>query len=186
MNEDELTVQDIVDAADTPIKHTVLEMWLKILLPSRDERGSRITPQQATRLIGTYPGLTFKDLPRFQELFYDLVEEMLSLLETVIESDSEALNRTGEGEDAEENASLYHLLVVEWQKIILREELDWKPTDDDAAERLAAMAEVHRMFFDRTGLTALLDEIKFEFTDADRENLSEELDGVRAEASNGR
>jgi hypothetical protein len=59
-----------------------------------------------------------------------------------------------------------------WQITVLGWELDWDCMDPDAPAELAAISEVHTMFFGEVGLTALLDEIPFEFTDMHREALA--------------
>jgi hypothetical protein len=47
---------------------------------------------------------------------------------------------------------------------------------------VAALSEVHSMFFSPEGVTGLLDQINFQFTDADRQLLQEELQELLNEA----
>jgi hypothetical protein len=54
---------------------------------------------------------------------------------------------------------------------VLGWELDWDCTDSAAGAELAAISEVHTMFFGDVGLTSLLDQISFEFTDMHRDAL---------------
>ena len=139
----------------------------------RTERTEKITPQWANRIITTYNGLTFSDMPIFRDRYFDKLAELEGILHDEIASDDECLNHATPEEDVREQ----HLPLPQ------------RP--DQLAEgvprlgaglglhrhrcrsiELAAISEVHRMFFDEIGLTALLDQIKFEFTDEDRDLLA--------------
>jgi hypothetical protein len=165
-----LTVADVLDQA--PSFHTILEVWRAILTPALDEKRSRITPQWASRICQKYPGMQFADMLEFRDRYFDKIEQLLALLSAEIETDDECLNRQTEEEDAEHNAGHYISILTDWQLAVLGWEMDWDCADPCAAIELAAIAETHEMFFGQTGLTALLDQINFEFTDMHRDALS--------------
>jgi hypothetical protein len=173
------TVQDILDEANAPTYHAILEVWREVLKPAQTERTKRISPQWANRICTTYREINFADMLEFRERYFDKIEELLGILLTEIETDDESLNVTSPEEDVEHNAHHYLNVLTNWQKAFLQWELDWRPDYEDAAVELGAISEVHRMFFDQNGLTALLDQIKFEFTDNDRDLLATELNDMR-------
>lgn len=166
---------------DGPSYHTLLEVWREVLAPGRTQemRQQVIAPQWATRIVGTYTGVSFADCGDIHVLLLDLVEDLAQILDEQIASDSQALSRTEAELDATENAQHYKDLLREWQRYFLEQELAWRCTDRDAAIQLAALGEAHRLFFGQTGLTAHLDTIGFEFTEADQQELGEALEATR-------
>lgn len=155
-----------------PSFHTILEVWSKILEPAQMERDSQITPQWATRICGKYMYMDFNVMPTFRDRYFDKIAELEGILFSVIEADDEALNQTTPEEDAKHNADNYTTVLTLWQITVLGWELDWDCEDEAAPAELAAISEVHSMFFGDLGLTALLDEIPFEFTDMHRDALA--------------
>lgn len=177
------TVEDLVaDAAANVGYHSILEIWREVLVPSFEERKKKITPQWANRIVTTYNGLTFGDMHHFRDRYFDKIAELFAILAVEIEADTECLNVVTPEEDVETNSFRYINVLTNWQKAFLQWEIDWSAAASDAAVELAAISEVHRMFFDQNGLTALLDQIKFEFTDSDRDVLAAELNDMRAAA----
>ena len=175
------TVDDLMaDAAENAGYHTILEIWREVLKPAQTERLKKITPQWANRIVTTYTEMTFGDMMTFRDLYFGKIAELEDILLGEISSDDECLNMTTPEEDAQENAFHYLNVLINWQKVFLTWELEWSVALDDCHVELAAIAEVHRMFFDPNGLTALLDQIKFEFTDNDRDLLAAELEDLRA------
>jgi hypothetical protein len=183
--ESALTVEDILAEADSTPYHTILEVWNEVLKPAVAERAVKITPQWANRITSSYREIDFRDVPAFRDAYFDKIEELAGILREEIEADPECLNLSSPEEDIEFNSGRYMNLLVNWQKTFLLWELNWDVAADWAATELAAIAEVHRMFFDSTGLTSLLDNIKFEVTDSDRDMLTAELEDLRA-AQEGR
>jgi hypothetical protein len=178
--ESELTVEDILAEADEVAYHTILELWREILKPETREASSKITPQWANRVTSSYRELTFKDMPAFRDNYFSRIAALTEVLNVEIASDDECLNMNTPEEDVAHNSHHYLNLLVDWQKLFLSWELEWDCTDRYAAVELATIAEVHRMFFDQTGLTSLLDNINFEVTDADRDMLGAALEELRA------
>jgi hypothetical protein len=177
--ETELTVEDILSEANEVAYHTVLELWREVLKPATREASSKITPQWANRVCSSYRELTFADMPAFRDTYFEKITVLAEVLDVEIGSDDECLNMNSAEEDVERNGHHYLNLLVDWQRSFLQWELDWDCTDPNAAVLLAVIAEVHRMFFDSTGLTSLLDSINFEVSDADRDMLAAALEELR-------
>lgn len=165
--------------------HSLLQVWRAILEPAEQERHTRITPQWANRIVNTHTGLTFTDMPAFRDAYFDKVADLKKVLDYEISTDDECLNVTTAEEDAEQNSGHFLNVLTNWQLTVLDWELEWDCTDPDAAIDLASTAEVHRMFFSETGLTALLDQIPFEFTDMHREMLAATLQAHRESRGEG-
>lgn len=176
---EDLTVQDILDDANAAAYHTILEVWREVLKPARAERTKRITPQWANRICTTYREISFADMLEFRDRYFDKITELEGILLAELDGDDECLKFATPEEDVEFNTHHYMNILIDWQKAFLTWELEWDCADPDASIELAAISEVHRMFFDPNGLTALLDQIKFEFTDADRDLLADTLQELR-------
>jgi hypothetical protein len=175
----EETVGDIMAEAGRAPYHTILEVWRAVLQPAAAERNSRITPQWANRIVTSYRGIGLADMPRFRDTYFGMILELSLSLDDEIDGDAECLKHTSAEEDVEHNTAHYLNVLFNWQRIIVQRELDWECTSPDAAVEIAAMSEVHKMFFSENGLTALLDQINFEFTDSDRDLLASELAGMK-------
>ena len=89
------------------------------------------------------------------------------------------LNAVVAEEDLEVNGTRYKQLLIDWQKAFMLWELDWAPLLQDAAMQIAAISEVHKMFFDQGGLVSLLDQINFTMTDEDTAELAAELQALK-------
>jgi hypothetical protein len=169
-----------------PTFHTLLEVWRAVLGPAREAlRSDPITPQWAVRMVNTYPQVTFRDTPAINTMFLVIVGELSQILDEEIASDDQCLKWGSAEEDRENNSQHYKDLLTDWQVHMLRRELEWDPRDEDAAVMLAAMSEVHNMFFGEKGLVAHLESIKFEFTEDDQEELGQALVAARADFYKG-
>ena len=174
-----LTVQDILDDANAAPYNSILRIWAEVLKPAEQERLKKITPQWANRICNTYREINFADVPKFRDHYFDKVLELANILDLEIATDDECLNVTTPEEDVQHNTFHYLNVLIDWQKALLSWELAWDCSDACAAVELAAISEVHRMFFDQNGLTALLDQIKFEMTDDHRDLLAASLQEMR-------
>jgi hypothetical protein len=180
VTESQLTVDDILSAAEAEESfHTILEVWRSILAPAKDQIGAPITPQWATRMVQSYAGLTYADTPALADLYYRRIMVLAGILDEEIASDDECLNAVTADEDVEHNSGHYLNVLIAWQKQFLLWELEWVPTSGTAAVEVASLSEVHRMFFDPTGISALLEQIGYQFTDADKDLLIAELNAAR-------
>lgn len=170
---------------EEPSFHPILEVWQKVLEPAREERNAKVSPQWAVRITGTYPNLRFADMGTFRDLYFGHLVNLLEMLDEEIKSDKECLTYDSFEKDAFENAPHYRNLLRDWQVYILKQELAWEYDSPSAEVELAALSEVHKMFLGDQGITAFLDNIGFEFTDADQEELAAVLQAVRDEGVNG-
>lgn len=169
-----------------PTFHTILEVWREVLTPGEQIKKEKITPQWAARMTSKYTELTYKDMPAFRDRYFAKVEELLQRVVDIIDEDPECLNLTTPEEDAEHNSVHYVELLTEWQIIVLGWEMDWDCTDPAAAVELAAISETHTMFFGPMGLTSLLDNIPFEYTDMHRDALALALQSYKEGREGGR
>lgn len=179
VEEAELTVEDILSDAEQAPFNPVLKVWLEVLDASKQVRQEKINPQWALRVCTSHTGMTFKDMPAYRDVYYAKIDELTEALRVEIDDDDECLNVTAAEEDAENNSVHYLNILFTWQKQILGWELDWNCTADDAAIELAAIVEVHKMFFGEVGLVSLLDQINFEFPDTVQEQLMLELEEMK-------
>lgn len=186
----ELTEQDTADihrlyaepdGVEPPQFHTVLEVWREVLKPIESERQANITPQWATRIVQSFADLHYNDMPEFQRRYFDKLTQFQDILLQEIAGDDECLNYDEPAEDVEHNAHHYKNVMMLWQMALLQWELDWDTSDPAAALELAAISEVHKMFFGQTGMTAYLDNIGLQFNDDDQAELLGALEGMRGD-----
>jgi hypothetical protein len=163
--------------------HTLFEVWRAVLEPARNGGlvAEPVTPRWATKIVNTYHGLSYADTHKVHVLLFDMVDRMAHVLDEVIAEHPKCLSPTDAAEDVEENSETYLDLLIRWQTEVLQRELEWRATDDDAAVMVAVLSEVHTMFFGDTGLSAHLDSIKFEFTEADQQTMHDALEQTRNE-----
>ena len=180
--EAELTVEDIL--GETPEYHSILQVWQEVLAASKNVRQERITPQWALRVVTSHPEVTFSDMKDYRDLYYQSIDELAEALQVEIETDDECLNAASPEEDAEQNTFHYINVIISWQKIILTWELEWDVDDIDAPVRLAVISDVHKMFFGEVGLTSLLDQINFDFSEDSQNLLRSELEELKENWTN--
>ena len=172
---------DFIDHGDLPSYHTVLEVWREVLKPHHDEKTKKVTPQWASRITASYRELDFADMDDFRDRYFAKLTELEKILLLEIESDPEALSYTSPEEDAATNHHHYMNLLMLWQQSLLGWEMAWTCTDESAPVELAAISEVHKMFFAEQGLTAFLENIQLVFTDDDQQMLADALLEMRGE-----
>jgi hypothetical protein len=160
---------------------TLLELWRAILEPAAggEMRKDPISPQWATKMVTTYPGVGFADVEAIHHGVFDLASELAGILEDEIDSDDECLKQANAEEDREHNSRHYKDLLAGWQVHLVQEELAWHPSAKGAAVDLAVLSEVQQMFLGQTGLVAHLDSIGFQFTEDDQAELQEHLLSAR-------
>lgn len=182
----EATVDDVIEEASKAPYHTILEIWRSVLIPANKEMNAPITPQWANRIVTTYQEIRFQDMQSFKTAYFSKVLDLADILDEEIATDTECLNLTSAEEDREANAFHYLNVLIQWQKQFLLWELEWSPDLPTAAVEIAAMSEVHKMFFGEQGLLGLLDQIKFEFTDEHKGLLVTILEETRQEVEDAR
>jgi hypothetical protein len=178
-DKDQEDLQKLLEEGVEPEFHTVLEVWREVLSNGPELSKEKVTPQWATKIVSGYPGITFADMEDVQARYFGKIAELANVLDLEIKSDKDCLTYSTFEEDRVENSHHYKNLLRDWQLSFLQWELDWSTISHDAAVELAAISEVHKMFFGPTGLTAYLDNIQFEFTEQDQQDLAEALMELR-------
>ena len=160
---------------------SLLEIWRAVLEPAvkGEMVNDPISPQWATKMVTTYPQITFKDTAHIHVGVFEKAAELAKILDDEIATDDECLNVMSAEEDREHNSQHYLNLLAGWQIRLLEHELDWNPEDDDAALALAIWSEVQQMFLGQTGLVAHLDRIGFQFTEDDSTELQRKLNDAK-------
>jgi len=182
----ETSVDDVIEEAAAAPYHTILEMWRAVLAPAKQEQLAPVTPQWANRVVSSYQEIRFQDMESFRTDYFSKVLDLADILDEEIATDDECLNLTTAEEDSEANAFHYLNVLIQWQKQFLLWELEWNTESPTAAVEIAAMSEVHKMFFGEQGLLGLLDQIKFEFTDEHKALLVTILEETRQEVEDAR
>lgn len=177
--DEDITVEDIIAEASGAQYHTILEAWREILKNADTDRKARITPMWAGKICAKYPQIAFSDMPDFNELFFHKIDRLAEIVDMEIDSDPECLNCASAEEDVTLNSHHYLNILVNWQKLFLVWELEWDCTVYEAAMELGAISETHRMFFGDTGLTGLLDQIGYTFSEENQMYLTEELEDLK-------
>ena len=187
----EFSEQDVADLARLGVAapeegpyHSILEIWLNVLNDGiTADRHSRISPQWANRVVQSYPEVKFADVPRVSELYFANLEALKKVVELEVKDDDEALKVDSADADRTENHAHYLTILINWQLQLLQWELEWTPTQEDAAAYLAAWSEAYKIFFgapQQTGISAYLENIRFEMGDAEGQILSDALEEHRA------
>jgi hypothetical protein len=177
--QDEADLAKLLEEKPEMEYHPVLRVWQEILKQDNLDANMDITMQWANGIVAQYQGIGFGDMPMYRDRYFELVGQMVDILDFEISTDEDCLTYTTPEEDRVENAHHYKNLLRDWQCLFLRTELEWDCTSPRAAVDIAALAEVHKVFFGQQGLTGHLEAIKFEFTEADQEHLAEALTELR-------
>jgi hypothetical protein len=187
----ELSEQDIADlaqlaaepSAEPPTFHTILQVWKEVLAPADKVSKEQVTPIWANKMVTNYFGLTFSDLNSLRDLYFARLEQLRQILLEELATDADCFTHLSPEEDREENRGHYKQVILNWQLQFLQWELDWDCTSKTAAIEMASFGEVYKMFFGEQGLLALLEQIGFEFTEADQAELGAVLDARKAEVN---
>lgn len=160
-----------------PEHRTILEVWREVLAPAETERNHKVAPQWAINMLSSHTGLTFADLNTLRDSYFDKIISLAAILTEEIATDAECLLRHSVEDDLVYNAQHYKNLLTNWQLQFMAWELEWDTAGPTAAAELAAMAEVHKMFFGQLGLVPHLSSINFDqvYTETDQAELTEAL-----------
>ena len=174
-------LSELGEAQEQAPYRTLLEVWRAVLEPAvtGEMRTDPISPQWATKMVTTYPGIGFADVEGIHHGVFDMAAELAAILQEEIDSDDECLKKASAEEDATENAAHYKYLLAAWQVHLVQAELAWRPSHREAALDLAVLSGVQQMFLGEMGLVAHLDSIGFEFTEEDKAVLQDHLIAAR-------
>jgi len=161
-----------------PAKRTLLETWRLLLANMEASAKERVSPGLANRIVSTWPKLSFQDVPRYYELYYELMLEMRELLHTEISVDPDALKNVDD--DAVDNAGRYRNLLLCWNVAVVRWEHEWDAADPESHILLAAIADATQFYIGQQGIVAHLDQIGFALDEADQQALAAQLAEIKA------
>lgn len=181
-DQDQVDLASLAADAGLPVDfeyHPILMVWREVLKPAVDEANKKVTPQWASRICAQYQGITFGDMLEFQARYYAKISELTGLLNDEIATDGDCLSYSTAEEDLAENHGHYLNLLRDWQKQVLGWELAWDTSDPHAGIELAAISEVHKLFFGQTGLTQYLENIKLEIDESWQNDLAAELEAMK-------
>lgn len=168
--------------AEDPMQfHGIAKTWQAVLEPAREEALAPPTPDWSSKIIQTYADLKFQDMIAVRDLYFELILEMAEILDSQIEENPCSLKVTTPEEDAEENSTLYKNVLLLWQQAFLAAEMEWDCMSVDAAAKVAAISECHKMFFGQTGIVAFLQNIPFDYDADDQALVAEALEAMKAE-----
>lgn len=170
------SIQDfIARGGEAPSFHPILKVWSEVLSNADGELNAPITPQWASRITASYRELNFADMPAFRDALFSKLVRYREIVDAVIAADDECLNLHTPEEDLEHNAGHYRDILLDWQLELLGWEMAWECTSPNAATELASLSELHKMIFGEVGITAFLDNIKFQLDQADQDAMAEAL-----------
>lgn len=169
-------IHELLDnSGDLPTFHPILQVWREVLKNARGELTAKVTPSWANKVVSSYQGVTYADMVDYRDSFFTKLIMLLDILEMEIASDEDCLSYITPEEDVLHNSYHYRNLLMQWQLQLLQWELEWETTSPTAAVEIAAISEIHKIIFGPTGITQYLDNIKFEFDEADQAELAEAL-----------
>jgi hypothetical protein len=180
-DQDQADLDKLYETGEMPTYHPLLQVWREVLKPAAEEAKSKVTPQWANRITQSYREVNFEDCEYVRDSYFAKIAELAKILDLEIASDDDCLTYDTPEDDVAENSHHYQNLLLQWQLALLKWEMDWECTDLYAGAELAAISEVHKMFFSAEGLTAHLESIRFEFTEADQQLLADALLEFRGE-----
>ena len=161
---------------------TVLEAW-KFMLDAQDtHRGKKLNSDWAVAIIAKWPFLRFNEVKRVSKYYEELMDQVKTIIDMIIEANPEALKVRSLSLDAQENKELYVYLLTEWQKIFINAQHEWDADDEDAAPKVVAIGEAYNALLNsQMGLAGYLGEINMVFTEEEQEAMNTELNEFRAE-----
>ena len=155
------------EAAEAP-EHALLKVWLMVLGNVEEALETRLSMAAVNNIVRTWPQIKVQEAMQYHRCYHEQLLKMRSILEAIVATDEECLDRIGE-DDVQENRDLYLELLTEWQRQLVRWEVQWDPNDDDAHVVLAASLTVAEFFFGSQGLVHHLDLRGFVLSDAEAE-----------------
>lgn len=175
-------LQQFIEAGgQVPEYHTILEVWREILKHAEEEITAHVNAGWASKIVSTWPEVTYAQMERYRDIYFGLLIDCYKVLLDEIASDPDCLSYKTPADDAQENAHHYKNLILQWNMMFQQAELDWECTQSDAGPWVAAISEGNKAVFGPTGVTQYLDNIGFEFTEADQMALQEALVEQRGE-----
>lgn len=170
---------------EAPTWHTVLQVWRDVLASGPKERAKSPSPQWVNRIANSFKEMTYAKFNEFATRYFDKLDAITAILLEEIDTDEECLHWDTPELDVEHNSRHYKNLLLRWQEMFMGWEIAWDPSDEHAVEEIAAISESYTMLFgtpNAQGMTAYLDNIKFELTEADQAEIRDNLNNLREAA----
>lgn len=164
-----------------PLDRTLLEVWTILLQDGLATREAPIQMQDALAIINRHPFVPMSDLHVYNDTLYDLVQEALDSVVAIVHDNPECLDNTGEDEDSDavKNHGLYLTVIVDWNTLLLKHVKAWTHTMENAEARLAGHVDASNMLIGSQGLLNHLDQIKFQYSDEDRDRVNSLIAAVQ-------
>lgn len=156
-----------------PSKHTLLEVWTAVLANIEKSMESKVTMQEAMKVINEWPKISVQEVPAYHWAYHSNLLMFRRILEEEISSDSKCFKHIED--DAVRNKHHYLNLLLAWQIQSMEWEVNWDAKTNDAHIWLAAHVDSVNMILGQKGLIGHLDQIDFELSDDDQEKLTEAL-----------
>lgn len=167
---------------EAPAYHTILEVWREVLVPATVEATKKPAPPWAAKMVQLYPQLSYPDCVDLRDRYFAKLQSIRDIIDLEIAANPGCLDYTTAEDDVAENTEIYESILMTWQALVLQWELEWDCTATGAAAELASISEAHKTMFGdsgRSGLSAFLDNIKFEYLESTQATISEALTELR-------
>lgn len=151
-------------SSDTTPEYSLLKVWQEVLSNIEEAMETRLSMAAVNNITRAWPQIKVQEASTYHWAYHSNLLVMRRILEAVIGSDEDAIDREGK-EDIELNRKHYITLLTEWQRQVVRWELDWNSEDKEAHIWMAAFLTVGEFFFGDSGLVRHLDLRGFELSD---------------------
>ena len=175
----ETNVTELNTAIENEERVPVLKVWQEVLKSAAVDSTKGVTPNWSVQILSQYPGIGYADMPDMADAFFSLIAELEAVLNAEIATDGDCLSYVTAEEDMEHNRTHYLNILKDWQLAILEHELDWHPSHPFAAIEVAAISEVHKLFFGQNGITEYLHQSGFQYDSIDAALIMDALNDRR-------
>lgn len=177
-----LTEQDLADieqmhaeeAYNPAEREPLLVIWEDLLSHIDTERHAKITLPIAQKTVSRWPQLSYADMPRYHELYFEYLNQMRQPVLDALSADPESREVPG-NEDAETNRKHYLEILFEWNALASLWQFQWETTDPEAAIKIAAMIDANGFFLSQTGLVAHFHEIGLRLTEEEQQAMADRV-----------
>lgn len=173
-NNPELTDEDLAaiqasldEGNEAVVRRSILEIWTELFSNVPKVSRERVTPGLAMNIVGTWPKISMQETPRYHAIYHERLLEVAEVLYSEIPQGDirdKAFDRVGD-EDRDLNAEHYEAILLEWQKLVMRWEAEWRAEDPESHLIAAVIADVHKFVLSPSGIVEHLSSINFRYTD---------------------
>lgn len=173
-------VQEFLTAAnnaDATPEYSLLKVWREVLSNIEQAMETRLSMAAVNNIVRAWPQIKVQEAGAYHWSYHSSLLMMRNILDEVIDSDEDAIDREGD-EDIELNRKHYFTLLTEWQRQLVRWERNWDANAKDAHIWMAVFLTVGEFFFGDQGLVRHLDLRGFELSDEDAAGIWNEAQEV--------